>query len=511
MKRQIASIILVLMLVFTMMPLGSIEAYAAGTVSGVEIVNDTLTWDAYTGAAEYHITCDDGKFSYGLTDSSGTSVDLKKAMDDANLNSGTYSIYVSACDANGVITGTKSEAVSYEYTAPASKPRLDAPVLTQNGYVLSWELPKGNADYIYIRIDENINGTWEQVDYENMLPDIAATYLGDGLEPGKTYRAGVFFGANSQNTSNLSSAYSYTEPFNGPAQKIDPKITDAAVDNNGIVTWKGIELPDVAAADISYNVKASGFAGRFDFDAGNALTFDLKTAMDNRGLTTGAYDVNITAKVPKYGLTIYESSTDFMNYSYTMPEPPAQEEPEPVVEKITITEDNTIVEGIKNKVWNGSKRTQTLEVTVDGKVLVKDVDYKVTYKNYVNVGTSTLTIKGLGDYTGSIKKTFAINPKSTTIKSVTAAKNALIIKWKKNSTKMSTKRITGYEIWVSTSSKFTDSSTKKITLKGYKKVSKRVNGLKAKKKYYVKIRTYRTISGLTYYSSWSKYKTKKTK
>ena len=48
-------------------------------------------------------------------------------------------------------------------------------------------------------------------------------------------------------------------------------------------------------------------------------------------------------------------------------------------------------------------------------------------------------------------------------------------------------------------------------MKGYKKVSKKMTGLKGGKRYYVRIRTYKTVSGVRYYSPWSKVRTVKTK
>ena len=47
---------------------------------------------------------------------------------------------------------------------------------------------------------------------------------------------------------------------------------------------------------------------------------------------------------------------------------------------------------------------------------------------------------------------------------------------------------------------------KSKTVKGYKYTSKKITKLKAKKKYYVQIRTYKTVSGKNYYSSWSRVK-----
>ncbi len=48
------------------------------------------------------------------------------------------------------------------------------------------------------------------------------------------------------------------------------------------------------------------------------------------------------------------------------------------------------------------------------KTLVYKTDYTITYKNNVNVGTATMTIKGKGNYTGSLKKTFKITAKKLT-------------------------------------------------------------------------------------------------
>ena len=78
---------------------------------------------------------------------------------------------------------------------------------------------------------------------------------------------------------------------------------------------------------------------------------------------------------------------------------------------------------------------------------------------------------------------------------------------------MATARITGYEIQYSTNKKFT--SSKKATVTGYGTVSKKVTGLKAKTTYYVRIRTYKTVTvngkSEKLYSGWSATKSVKTK
>ena len=134
----------------------------------------------------------------------------------------------------------------------------------------------------------------------------------------------------------------------------------------------------------------------------------------------------------------------------------------------------------------------------------------LTYsKGRKNVGIYKVTVKGRGNYTGTVTKTFKINPKGTSISKLTKGKKSFTVKWKKQNGKMATSRITGYQYRYSTSSKMTSAKIK--TVKGYSKTSAKRTGLKAKKKYYVQVRTYKNVSGKTYYSSWSKIKSVKTK
>lgn len=96
--------------------------------------------------------------------------------------------------------------------------------------------------------------------------------------------------------------------------------------------------------------------------------------------------------------------------------------------------------------------------------------------------------------------------KATSIKGkITAKKKAFLLKWKKQS------GVTGYQIQYSTSGKFTKKTTKIKTVKGASKKKLTVKKLKAKKKYFVRIRTYKIVNGTTYYSKWSKVGMVKTK
>ena len=115
-----------------------------------------------------------------------------------------------------------------------------------------------------------------------------------------------------------------------------------------------------------------------------------------------------------------------------------------------------------------------------------------------------------GNYSGIEKTSFQITPKGTAIAGVSAKKKGFTIKWKKQK-----KQTDGYEIAFSTSSKFPKKKTEIINIKGNVKASKTVSKLKAKKKYYIRIRTYKAVKAEggqnKIYSGWSKPKTVKTK
>ena len=157
-------------------------------------------------------------------------------------------------------------------------------------------------------------------------------------------------------------------------------------------------------------------------------------------------------------------------------------------------------------VYNGKK--PSLEITVKdskGKKLKKNTDYKLKISSGKSVGKYKVTVTFKGNYSGEKTLDFEILPKGTSLSKLTASKKGFTAKWKKQ-----TAQTTGYEIQLSTSKKFTKKTTKTLTAKS-KATSKKVSGLKSKKTYYVRIRTYKTIKGEKLYSAWSGIKSVKTK
>ena len=160
--------------------------------------------------------------------------------------------------------------------------------------------------------------------------------------------------------------------------------------------------------------------------------------------------------------------------------------------------------------YNG--KVQKPSVTVKdskGKALKNGTDYTVSYpKGMKNVGKYTVKVTLKGNYSGSKSMTYNINPKGTSVSKVKAAKKGFKVTWKKQAT-----QTTGYQVQYSTSSKFKKAKT--VTISKNKTTSKSVSKLSAKKKYYVRVRTYKTVKiggkSVKLYSGWSKAKSVTTK
>lgn len=102
------------------------------------------------------------------------------------------------------------------------------------------------------------------------------------------------------------------------------------------------------------------------------------------------------------------------------------------------------------------------------------------------------------------KNTKTVKPKKTSIKKLSKGKKKFTVTWAKVS------GVKGYQIQYSSDKKF-KKNNKSVTVTKQKTTKATVKKLKSKKKYYVRVRTYKTVNGKKIYSSWSKVKSVKTK
>ena len=178
--------------------------------------------------------------------------------------------------------------------------------------------------------------------------------------------------------------------------------------------------------------------------------------------------------------------------------------------KQTVTKASSIKLKATSLTYNGKVRTPKVIVKDrTGKTLVKNTDYTVSYaKGRKYVGKYAVKITFKGKYSGTKTLYFTIKPKATSISSLKAGSKKFTVKWKKQAT-----QTTGYQVQYSASSKF--SKAKTVTVGKNTTVSKKISKLSGKKKYYVRVRTYKTVKingkSIRIYSGWSKTKTVTTK
>lgn len=178
---------------------------------------------------------------------------------------------------------------------------------------------------------------------------------------------------------------------------------------------------------------------------------------------------------------------------------------------VTIPKKSAPTITVKDSTITVSNKSQTTKLDVkadkdakltyksDNKSVKVDKNGKVTIaKNFVGKATITVTATS-GCAKTTQKVTITVNPKGTTFRAVYNGKGRkLKAYWNRNS------QVDGYQLQYGTSKNFTGCKT--VTLKSNQCTGSVRTGLKKNATYYVRIRTYKRVSGKTYYSDWSKVK-----
>ncbi len=152
--------------------------------------------------------------------------------------------------------------------------------------------------------------------------------------------------------------------------------------------------------------------------------------------------------------------------------------------------------------YNGKSQTPKVVVKDSKGKTISSSHYSVSKVKKVGKSTITITFKSSSKYyTGKLTAKCTVNPSTTKFTKVSAGKKKVTLKWSKK-----TSEVTGYYIECSTDKKF-KKGVKKVTVKKNKTTSTTISKLKSKKKYYVRIRTYKG----SYKSSWSSVKSVKVK
>lgn len=149
--------------------------------------------------------------------------------------------------------------------------------------------------------------------------------------------------------------------------------------------------------------------------------------------------------------------------------------------------------------YTGKSIRPSVTVTVNGKKIGANA-YKLYYRNNKNSGIGTVQVRGIGKYSRINKTlTFKILPPKTLLTGLKKANRSFTASWKKNI------QATGYQIQFAADSRFTK-ERKTVTVGKQSATRYKISGLKNKKTYYVRIRSYKRVGKKVLYSSWSTVK-----
>ena len=169
----------------------------------------------------------------------------------------------------------------------------------------------------------------------------------------------------------------------------------------------------------------------------------------------------------------------------------------PALARIDISEaDATLSTSIYE--YDGGYMKPGVVVKLNDTLLVAGKDYTVSYINNKKVGTATVIVNGIVQYTGSISKTFTINPAKQNIQKIETRYGGFFVDWAQKGS------ATGYEIQYATNYDFTNAETKRLTANKPDTVT--ISGLYRGHNYFVRVRSYTIVKGSTYYGEWSPIK-----
>ncbi|MGN0276340.1 MAG: hypothetical protein ACI4CZ_04020 [Hominisplanchenecus sp.] len=169
-------------------------------------------------------------------------------------------------------------------------------------------------------------------------------------------------------------------------------------------------------------------------------------------------------------------------------------EQEKEIQKTNITD--VTIAPIPDQTYTGKKIRPALTVTCNNAVLQAGKDYTVSYSYNKKIGRASVNVTGIGEYVGSRTVSFYIAPKAPSVKKISSpSKKKISLSWTK------IKVADGYQIQVATNKSFTK-NVKTFKIKK-KSITKTILKVKGKRKYYVRIRSYKKIDGGYRYGAYS--------
>ncbi len=155
---------------------------------------------------------------------------------------------------------------------------------------------------------------------------------------------------------------------------------------------------------------------------------------------------------------------------------------------------------IKNQVtYTGRAISPKVTVYYGTQKLTVNKDYVVFYRRNKAVGTAQAVVEGIGNYKDTKVISFQIMPRRVTLKKLSTKKGVVTVKWYRRT------EASGYYVEYTQDKNFV-SDIKKKHIKSGKTLTVSIKKLEKKKRYYFRVRSYKTVNGKKIYGAYSKVK-----
>ena len=313
------------------------------------------------------------------------------------------------------VTDTKTDKVLVEgtdYTLAYSKDVINAGTVTvtvkgignyEGSFEVTYEITKRNVTLT--------SGSASKVYDKTALTKDEVTVSGDGFakDEGATYK--VTGSRTKVGTSKNTFTYELKSNTTASNYNIEVKFGDLIVtaeDGEVVVTITG------HSDSVEYDGNEKSVSGYdVSITEGSKYTtddFTFNGTAEAKGTEAGTYSMGLNADQFTNTNDNYTQVTFIVNDG-TLTITPKSINPDDEKNGITVTDP-------ENSIYDGNEHINGLTVT-DSKLnttLVENTDYTLTYSgDLINVGTVTITVKGIGNYTGEFTKTYQILPREYTV------------------------------------------------------------------------------------------------
>ena len=417
----------------------SVEGYEITDISNKLYTKDDVK---FTGQAKAEGT-EAGTYKMNLAEAqfSNTNSNFKKVT--FVVEDGSLTINRKSIDDQNRITVTKPENSKYDGEEHKNKPTVTdtktGKVLVEDmDYTLAYSDDVTNAGTVTVAVKGIGNYSGETTtNYQITKRDVTLTsgsasrvYNKEALTNGEVTVSGEGFAKNEGATYTVTGSqtevgeskntFTYELKSNTTASNynIEVKFGELKVtaqDGEVVVTITG------HSDSVEYDGNEKSVSGyEVTITEGSKYTtddFTFNGTAEAKGTEAGTYSMGLNADQFTNTNTNYEKVTFIVNDG-TLTITPKSINPDDEKNGITVTDP-------ENSIYDGNEHINGLTVT-DSKLnttLVENTDYTLTYSgDLINVGTVTITIKGIGNYTGEFTKTYQILPREYTVTTNTDSK-----------------------------------------------------------------------------------------